>query len=115
MENECWDLVLNQSQRKAQWRALVSGVDVLVAPHHGHTSGYSCTLLSMARPRVVLVSVLSGDEHVDSRYSGDAVSGIIVNGSTYKALTTRHRETIHFTINPPKPGESKGARTWNCL
>jgi beta-lactamase superfamily II metal-dependent hydrolase len=112
MENECWDMVLNRSGRKDQWRNLVSNIDVLVAPHHGHTSGFSTTLLQLAKPRVVLVSVVSGDQHVDSRYSGEAVSGIIVNGNTYKALTTRSDGTISFTISPPKPGELKGIRTW---
>jgi beta-lactamase superfamily II metal-dependent hydrolase len=115
METEAWDFVLNRSRDKTLWQALVVNIDVLVAPHHGHSSGYSVDLMKMANPSVVLVSVETGDENVDTRYSGEVVNGITVNGQPYKSITTRKNGTIHLEINPPLAPATKGVRTWYGL
>jgi beta-lactamase superfamily II metal-dependent hydrolase len=115
MESEAWDFALNRSTDKAFWRAVVGNIDVLVAPHHGHSSGYSVDLMRIAEPSVVLVSVETGDENVDTRYSGEAVKGITVNGQSYKSITTRTNGTVHLEINPSFFPATKGARTWYGL
>jgi len=113
LEGEGWEFVLNSRlPMLQQWRELVSGVDILVAPHHGHRSGFSTTLLSLAKPAVVLVSVKSGDENVDSRYSGDMISGICLDGTDYCCITTRQKGHIKVTIEPPAIGQ-KGQRSWS--
>lgn len=123
LETEGWRYALGQSYFAEEWRRLVSNVDILVAPHHGHTAGFSADLLALARPKVVLVSVRSGDDCVDSRYSSDEfVSGITISGTTYKCMTTRRQEHIKVSIAPPKPSGTglsilqiptgKGERTW---
>lgn len=94
MEASGWDAILGLEE----WRRHVSGVDVLVAPHHGHSSGFSEQLLSLARPGVVLVSVASHDEHVDSRYSSDPVGRVWFEGGTHRRLTTRRCGNIQVVI-----------------
>ncbi len=101
MEGSAWDAVLSAPVIGPAWRSLVGNVDILVAPHHGHSSGYSARLLAMARPKVVLVSVASRDPHVDSRYSGEGVEGLIIGGVHRRALTTRNEGHIRVTINDP--------------
>lgn len=113
METTGWDFVLNPVHRFEAWRALVSNVDILVAPHHGHSSAYSTLLMSLARPAVVLVSVRTNDDSVDSRYSSDAVRGLILNGETYKRITTRDSGTIKVNLGTPKTLFGKGLQTWS--
>jgi hypothetical protein len=112
METEAWKFVLNTAFDKSFWRSLVSNIDILVAPHHGHAAGYSVDLMEVANPAAVLISVRSGDDEVDSRYSSNAVRGIIVNGASYKSITTRMNGTIHFEIKPPLIPGTKGPRNW---
>ena len=114
METEAWDFVFTNSMDSAAWRELVSNVDVLVAPHHGHASGYSTTLMQLASPRVVLISVASKDPSVDSRYSSDSVSGLKIGDKCYRSITTRSiGGHISFSISPPTLGTTKGTRTWS--
>lgn len=112
MEQDAWDFVLNPVHGFTNWRSLVANVDVLVAPHHGHSSAYSTRLLALARPKVVLVSVKSYDEHVDERYSSDAISGMLIGQEEFKRITTRKKGTIRVTIAPPQVFGGKGKRTW---
>lgn len=95
------------------WQRLVSNIDVLVAPHHGHSSGYSNGLLKIAKPAVVLVSAVSRDPNVDGRYSLDPVRGITIGGTPYGYISTRQKGHIKITINPPQAGFSKGKRNWS--
>jgi len=99
MEEEGWEFALNNRLYSLTWRHFVSNVDILVAPHHGHS--YSHTLMDLARPTVILVSIVSKDEHIDSRYS--------------KRFTTRDRGHIHLSIspNPPFKLKEKGSRKWS--
>jgi hypothetical protein len=94
MELAGWDHALTQQD----WRSHVSNVDVLVAPHHGHSSGYSQTLLDLARPRIVLVSAASYDPSVDSRYSSTNIPGIGGGSRQRHSLTTRLDGHIRVSI-----------------
>lgn len=124
METEGWEYALQRFVFAEAWRRHVANVDILVAPHHGHTAGFSADLMALAKPKVVLVSVRSGDDCVDSRYSSDQyVGGITIGGTTYKCMTTRSQGHIKLSIAPPKPTGTgllaslqiptgKGGRTW---
>jgi hypothetical protein len=113
VETEAWDFMLQNPTLGPIWRPFVSNIDVLVAPHHGHASGYSTQLMRTARPKVVLTSVASKDPSVDTRYSSDAVSGITIDGKPYKSITTRSiGGHISFSIDPPVFPNTKGKRTW---
>jgi hypothetical protein len=94
------------------WRCHVANVDILVAPHHGHKSGYSAALLDLAKPRIVLASVVSKDPHVDSRYSQNPVRGIRVGDTDYRLMTTRKQGHIKVEISPPEGLAIAGARSW---
>jgi len=114
METEAWDFALTNSVDGAVWSQFVSHIDILVAPHHGHASGYSTKLMRLASPKTVLSSVASRDPSVDSRYSIDSVSGLKIGDKFYRSITTRSiGGHISFSISPPAPGSAKGTRTWS--
>jgi hypothetical protein len=124
LETEGWEYALRRSAFSEAWRRLVSNVDILVAPHHGHTAGFSTDLMALAKPKVVLVSVRSGDDCVDTRYSDSTfVSGITIDGVTRRCMTTRQMEHIKVSINAPESPSTlaplalqllprKGSRSW---
>ena len=114
MENDAWnEIINNQGQYGAMWSPFLSNIDILVAPHHGHKTGFSIDLLNLAKPSVVLISVVSKDPNVDSRYSQFPVRGITLNGTEYKSFTTRQKGHIKVTISPPKSLlGGKGERNW---
>ncbi len=99
MEEKAWEFVLNNPAYRSLWERHVSNIDILVAPHHGHT--YSNSLMSLASPSIVLISIVSKDESIDSRYN--------------KRITTRDRGHIHLSIARPPvlPLKEKGKRTWD--
>jgi beta-lactamase superfamily II metal-dependent hydrolase len=111
IERDAWELALNSRHLGSQWRPFVENVDVLVAPHHGHSSGYSSSLLSCANPQLVLASVASRDPSVDSRYS--QVPGVRVAGETCKCLTTRSAGG-HIRITIKEPLLPLGDGSWRC-
>jgi hypothetical protein len=113
MEKECWDFILNNIPYSLIWRKFISNIDILIAPHHGHS--YSADLMNLTRPSVVLVSLRSGDQSIDERYSGELVRGININGNLYKRITTRQVGHIHFSITPPRTLGGKSSRTWEFL
>lgn len=108
---EAWDFVLwDGGAMGDSWRQHVADVDILVAPHHGHRSGYSTELLNLAKPAVVLVSVQSRDPNVDSRYSQAPVRGVKIRGTTYRYISTRQKGYVKVEIQPPNlaAGQFKG-------
>jgi len=115
MEKEGWDYALSKSTDAAEWRQLVSNIDVLVAPHHGHKSGFSETLMTQAKPAVVLASVASKDPSVDTRYSDpDRVRGLILNETTHYLISTRRKDNgcVRVNISSPAYGTIRGNQTW---
>ena len=115
MEKEGWEYALNKANEAAAWRQTVSNIDILVAPHHGHKSGFSEALMSYAKPAVVLVSVASKDPSVDTRYSSrEFVRGLRLNETTHYMISTRRRSEgwIQVSIAPPGNGSVKGYQTW---
>jgi hypothetical protein len=112
METDAWEFALNHSPDRQIWQSLASNIDILVAPHHGHSSAYSTSLMAWARPSVVLVSVKSYDEHVDTRYSSNAVSGITLGTSYHQRITTRKHGTIKIELSPTTALFGKGTQTW---
>ena len=99
VEAEAWEYILNSYATSGEWRPFVSNIDILIAPHHGHASGYSTSLMNLARPRLVIASVDTNNPNVDTRYSGDAVRGVSKMFTTYKLLTTRKYGTITLNID----------------
>ncbi|ADH61212.1 beta-lactamase domain protein [Thermoanaerobacter mathranii subsp. mathranii str. A3] len=80
----------------------ILGTNILVAPHHGHKTGFSTELFeAMGKPDVVIASIISGDEYVDSRYSSsDFVKGINDGkGGTIRLMTTRKYGAMTIRCN----------------
>lgn len=100
MEKSGWSHIFNKSwYARSKWKSIVKNIDILIAPHHGHSSGYSVDLMRTANPSVVLASVASKNPHVEGRYSDHQfVKGWDIGGETKKLLTTRndgHIKIIH--------------------
>lgn len=82
------------------FKAQLSGLKILIAPHHGHSSSFSTELFDSTRKvNIVIASLMSGDKHVDGRYSDqNFVTGIpFDDGTTKKLLTTRSHGAISCT------------------
>jgi len=110
VEKEAWEAIVADRE---VWRTFLDNIDILVAPHHGHKSGYSVDLLNLSKPSVVLASVPSKDPHVDSRYSESPVRGIIVGNSSYNLITTRKQGHIKVSIEKPNTLLGIGKRSWS--
>jgi beta-lactamase superfamily II metal-dependent hydrolase len=114
MMKEAWEsIIADQGQLGAAWRPFLSNVDVLVAPHHGHRTGYTVDLLNLAKPAVVLVSAVTKDPNVDSRYSQPPVRGIRIDGTDYGYISTRQKGHIKVSIASPQTLLGKGTRSWS--
>ncbi|HPS55688.1 MAG TPA: hypothetical protein PLP05_08820 [Sedimentisphaerales bacterium] len=113
VEKEAWKAIINDSGDYGKaWRPFLANIDILIAPHHGHKSGYSIDLLNLASPSVVLASVPSKDTNVDSRYSSPPVKGILIDKVSYSLISTRKHGHIKVSIeNPDVIG--RGSRSWS--
>jgi hypothetical protein len=105
METVGWDWLIDNNYQGFK-DELTKGVDVIVASHHGHTSGYSQKLMDLIdSPKLSILSkgIESGeDTNVDSRYSQKS-SGLLVKSladSTISkvkyTLTTRSNGTVYI-------------------
>ena len=70
--------------------------DILVAPHHGHKSGYTSKWADvLGKPYISLISVQSRDPSVAPEYyTPEFARGITIGGRTRHCLTTRTDGTI---------------------
>lgn len=75
---------------------LAKGTYILIAPHHGHESGYTSKWPSaVGKPHISLISVQSRDSSVAiGYYSSEFARGVNFNGRTRYSLTTRTDGTI---------------------
>lgn len=105
MEKEGWEwLIENDGDFR---KDLSNGINILIASHHGHTSGYSQELIDlMGSPQLSILSKgaeSGGETNVDSRYSvnseGVPVIGLNEKKDTRKTLTTRRNGNIYLDIS----------------
>jgi beta-lactamase superfamily II metal-dependent hydrolase len=97
IETDGWTELL----KNPAFKAAVKGADFYIASHHGHSSGFSTELYdAMGKPILNLISVTSGDEHVDARYgSEEYASGTKIDGEKRYSLTTRTDGSIIIDVN----------------
>jgi len=113
MMKEAWEAIIaDQGQYGREWRPFLSNIDILVAPHHGHRTAFSLDLLNIAQPSVVLISAVTKDSNIDSRYSQAPVRGIRIDGTDYSYMSTRQKGHIKVFIDQPQTILGKGTRTW---
>ena len=82
------------------FKSLIHGVNILIAPHHGHKSGFCSSLIdAIGKPDIVIASMKTGNKHVDGRYSSEEfVNGVSFdNGQIRRLLTTRQDGAITVT------------------
>jgi beta-lactamase superfamily II metal-dependent hydrolase len=97
METEGMDALLIGNPT---FKSLLKGVNILIAPHHGHKSGFSSSLIdAIGKPDIVIASMKTGNKHVDGRYSSEEfVSGVpFGDGKVRRLLTTRQDGAITVT------------------
>lgn len=98
VEQVGWDALLKQDG----FKKAVRDVDFYIAPHHGHSSGFSTALYDAmgSKPFLNLVSVHSRDEHLDSRYSStDFARGVEFGSEKRYMLSTRRDGSIFVDVN----------------
>lgn len=109
MEKEGMALLLT---RNPKFREALRGLSVLVAPHHGHRTAFCAELFAaVGRADLIIASMMSGDQYVDTRYSDSTfVRGIpnesqqtvrLVTTRTYGAITVESQGGggFHVTVN----------------
>lgn len=76
------------------------GTDLLVAPHHGHTSGFpELWVEKIGKPYLTLVSIKASDPYVCKKYQKpDFNKGVKINNSIRYTLTTRQDGTISIKM-----------------
>ncbi|MGD9872859.1 MAG: ComEC/Rec2 family competence protein [Kiritimatiellia bacterium] len=81
------------------FQPLISGAKykILVAPHHGRSSGYSDAMMNTLSPNLVLISDKYGKEPTDSRFR-DNPKGISYQDNLVKYFTTKTGGRMQFTI-----------------
>lgn len=85
------------------------GTDILIAPHHGHSSGYTGLWPEkVGKPYVTIASVDENNPNVDSGYSSNFSKGIPFNSETRYLLTTREDGNIEVNM-----WYKDGKPTWN--
>jgi competence protein ComEC len=93
-----------------KFKESAKGTDILIAPHHGHSEGYTSMWPSkIGKPYITLISAQSKDQSVASGYSKDSFAkGVKINDETRYSLTTRDDGTIFVDMwySNEKP-------TWN--
>jgi len=116
--HEHQDLGVNIIKTRDLFGHEVCGVDFLVAPHHGHPSGFSTTWFDWAGPtrifNVVSERRLRPGEnasraHVDTRYS-DAQYSLAMNREGRRMVSTRADGHISITINDDGTWNWQGVR-----
>jgi beta-lactamase superfamily II metal-dependent hydrolase len=115
MEKEAWDTIISDTGTFGKsWRLFLSNIDIMIAPHHGHRSGFSTNLLNIAKPSVVLISIQSNNPNVDSRYSQEFIRGIKIGNDSYSYISTRQKGHIKIKFQSPTSFlEGKGSRSWS--
>lgn len=100
LETAGWEALIKYN--KKNFKEKVAGVDIFMAPHHGHKSGFSKELFDiMGKPLVNIVSKNSevGETDVHSDYSNENFSrGLILNNQVRRKLTTRNDGSIIIDI-----------------
>jgi competence protein ComEC len=92
LEKQALESMINSSDPKEEAR----GTDILIAPHHGHKSGYTYKWIDvLGKPYITLISVQSRDPAIAPEYSTPEFSrGLSISGRTRHCLTTRADGTI---------------------
>lgn len=93
-----------------EFKESAKGTDILIAPHHGHSEGYtSMWPTKIGKPHITLISVQSRDSSVDTGYSKESFAqGLKINGKTRYVLTTREDGTAFVNM-----WYSDGKPVWN--
>lgn len=106
MEEEGWEWLIDSCPI---FRAdIEQGIDILIASHHGHKSGYSQKLMNLmgGGPKLSILSkgTESGKTDVESRYSAQSEGLPVYNLSSRrtevrKSITTRNDGNIFFEVD----------------
>lgn len=106
MENEGWDWICkNDAEFIATMR---KGIDILIAPHHGHSSGFPTPLFDLTGNVRLIIHSKGSEGNIDgtdvsTQYSNkaDGVTYTSINNNlqyTGKVLTTRSNGNIYIQV-----------------
>lgn len=110
-DNECASLT--KLMEREDFKAAIKDCDILLAPHHGRESAYHTEFVSLANPRITIVSDGSiCDTSANPRYSASSRGWAVFNKGTSnstdrKLLTTNSDGEIYVTFGPPSNGGNR--------
>lgn len=92
-ENNLEELMNCESFKKE-----IQNIDVLLAPHHGHESGYHEEFLMHVNPKITLISDENDDKVIKDTYKSNSRGHVVKGKGTQKCLTTYENGEINIEI-----------------
>lgn len=82
--------------KNAQFIYEAQNTNILIAPHHGHNSGFpKLWLQKIGKPNITIASIKESDPHICKEYESSTFNkGVKLNGEQRYCLTTRYDGTI---------------------
>lgn len=110
LEKPAWEVLL----RREKIQEMLSGTNVLIAPHHGRENGYHADIFKYCSPEVVIISdkplIHETQDGMPQLYGNNVGGeGVLVAGRRRKVLTTR--SDGHLLIQ----FEANGNRSYTTL
>lgn len=92
-ENNLEELMNCESFKKE-----IENVDVLLAPHHGHESGYHEDFLNHVNPKITMISDKNNEKVLENVYKSNSRGFVVKGKDTQKCLTTYKNGEINIEI-----------------
>lgn len=92
-----WTDIWNEHQLMILYLQTQSKYRILVAPHHGRTSGYSKSMFDILEPHLTLISDSYGDQPTDDRFRTKP-SGLPIDGQLTRYVSTKTGGRIQFNV-----------------
>lgn len=98
IEADGWNELWPKNKKEFQPLLNSSDVKILIAPHHGRSSGYCKEMIEAIEPHLILISDKYGKEPTDQRFRDKPV-GLPLDGTVTKFLSTKTSGRVQFIIN----------------
>jgi beta-lactamase superfamily II metal-dependent hydrolase len=97
IEEQGWELLYSKHRSKIDSLIGSSLIRILVAPHHGRSSGYSASMMEAIDPHLVIVSDDHGRAPTDRRFR-ESSHGLVIDGVRTRYISTKSNQRVLLVI-----------------